>query len=209
MANERTIDTVPISAEAFGGTDYVLYHKGSTNRLARRAHDTFVQDLAPGVAAEVEAYKWKGAWATATAYALGDEVRAANGSGYICTTAHTSGATTEPGVGADWATVWDLRVEKGAAGTDSTQLTVSNATPTPGGSLTAELAGYSAAIERVEYLWLLAMLPDSVVTSEAQNGASWKSGSLTAPAEAGTHHLLARVFDGGKLNTYYKAITVA
>jgi hypothetical protein len=47
------------------------------------------------------------AWLTATAYVVDDTV--SNGSAvYICTSNHTSGASTEPGVGGSWATVWDL-----------------------------------------------------------------------------------------------------
>jgi hypothetical protein len=45
------------------------------------------------------------AWVTATAYTVGD-LRSNGGVTYYATTAHTSGATTEPGVGANWATVW-------------------------------------------------------------------------------------------------------
>ena len=55
-------------------------------------------------------FTWKGAWATSTAYAVNDTVES-NGSGYVCTSAHTSGATTEPGVGASWTDNWDLFVE--------------------------------------------------------------------------------------------------
>lgn len=55
-------------------------------------------------------FTWKGAWATSTSYAVNDTVES-NGSGYVCTSAHTSGASTESGVGASWATVWDLFVE--------------------------------------------------------------------------------------------------
>lgn len=52
------------------------------------------------------------AWVTATAYVVGD-LRAGKAAGsytqrvYECTVGHTSGATTEPGVGVDWATVWE------------------------------------------------------------------------------------------------------
>jgi len=52
------------------------------------------------------------AWVTATAYVVGDQ-RTGEAAGdytqrvYECTSAHTSGATTEPGVGADWATKWE------------------------------------------------------------------------------------------------------
>ncbi|WPZ13273.1 hypothetical protein T8J41_14020 [Nitratireductor rhodophyticola] len=58
---------------------------------------------------------WQGAWATATAY---DKLAGVenNGSSYICTTAHTSDAASEPGVGASWQTYWDLVAAKGADG---------------------------------------------------------------------------------------------
>lgn len=58
---------------------------------------------------------WEGAWVTATAYAINDAVGSDSAS-YICTVAHTSGASTEPGVGASWATVWDLLAAQGATG---------------------------------------------------------------------------------------------
>ncbi len=46
-----------------------------------------------------------GAWATATGYVLG--VKRTNRSiVFICTQSHTSGASNEPGVGADWAQFW-------------------------------------------------------------------------------------------------------
>jgi hypothetical protein len=57
------------------------------------------------------AVTWYGTWATAFAYGVGNAVAGvAGGDGaehsYRCKTAHTSGASTQPGVGADWATVW-------------------------------------------------------------------------------------------------------
>lgn len=45
------------------------------------------------------------AWVTATAYVQGD-IRSNGGVNYWCKAAHTSGAGTEPGVGASWTTVW-------------------------------------------------------------------------------------------------------
>ena len=57
---------------------------------------------------------YAGAWVTATAYdgsADGNgngEIVSRSGSYYKCTSDHTSGAGTEPGVGGSWATVWDL-----------------------------------------------------------------------------------------------------
>ncbi len=58
---------------------------------------------------------WQGGWATATAYAELAGVEN-GGSSYICTSAHTSDATSEPGVGASWQTYWDLVAAKGADG---------------------------------------------------------------------------------------------
>lgn len=45
--------------------------------------------------------QWSGAWTTATNYVAGDIV-IHNGVTYVVTADHTSGATTEPGVGVDW-----------------------------------------------------------------------------------------------------------
>ena len=75
-------------------------------------------DSGPGI-------DWQGSWLTATSYALADGVKN-GGSSYICTLAHTSGASTEPGVGADWATVWDVIAEKGASGSGSGDMVAAN-----------------------------------------------------------------------------------
>lgn len=45
------------------------------------------------------------AWATATDYTLAT-LRSQGGVTYYCTLAHTSGATTQPGIGANWGTYW-------------------------------------------------------------------------------------------------------
>lgn len=53
----------------------------------------------------------RGFWLTATAYALNDAVMS-QGQAYVCSSAHTSGASTQPGVGVSWATVWTLMPEQ-------------------------------------------------------------------------------------------------
>lgn len=68
---------------------------------------------------------WQGAWVTATAYAVADGV-SSNGASYIATSAHTSGGTTEPGVGASWATVWDVIAARGASGAGSGDMVAAN-----------------------------------------------------------------------------------
>ena len=48
---------------------------------------------------------YEGAWATSTSYAVGDIVQ--NDSiAYYCISAHTSGASSEPGTGGSWTTYW-------------------------------------------------------------------------------------------------------
>ncbi len=66
---------------------------------------------------------WRGAWATSTAYAENDVVES-GGSSWICTGAHTSGSSTEPGVGASWTANWDLAAQKGETGDLSPQGTI-------------------------------------------------------------------------------------
>ncbi|MDV2964541.1 glycosyl hydrolase family 28-related protein [Nitratireductor aquimarinus] len=68
---------------------------------------------------------WRGAWATATAYDANDTV-SNGGSSYICVSAHTSDAASEPGVGGSWGTYWDLVA---AAGSDTNAETVAGQTP--------------------------------------------------------------------------------
>lgn len=79
-------------------------------------------------------------WVTATPYVVGNR-RASGGISYTCTVAHTSGATTQPGVGSAWATVW--RRTYGVAG-DTLRLAA------PSGVFTSASVGsiYRIRIER-------------------------------------------------------------
>jgi hypothetical protein len=66
-------------------------------------------------------YPWEGPWLDATAYALNDCVEN-DGSGYVCTQAHTSDQVNdEPGVGTNWTDYWDLLVERGPQGFQGNQ----------------------------------------------------------------------------------------
>lgn len=63
------------------------------------------------------ALNWRGDWVTATAYDVDDAVQSGTRkSSYRCKTAHTSGATTQPGVGASWATYWQVIAQAGETG---------------------------------------------------------------------------------------------
>lgn len=58
---------------------------------------------------------WRGAWATAQLYSAYDIVRQ-DGSSYICISTHTSGPTTQPETGANWALRWELFNQRGGQG---------------------------------------------------------------------------------------------
>ncbi len=58
---------------------------------------------------------WRSAWITTTDYIARDTV-SNGGSTYICVSPHTSDASTAPGVGAAWASYWDIVASKGTTG---------------------------------------------------------------------------------------------
>jgi hypothetical protein len=58
---------------------------------------------------------WKDAWTTATGYSVRDGV-SRGGSSFICKTAHTSDAASEPEVGANWTTYWNYLAQRGDTG---------------------------------------------------------------------------------------------
>ncbi|MCY6380965.1 hypothetical protein [Hoeflea prorocentri] len=69
-------------------------------------------------AAQVAEIDWTGAWATATAYSAVNPRQAVgnNGSSYVCMQAHTSGSASQPGVGANWTTYWEVLAQRGTDG---------------------------------------------------------------------------------------------
>lgn len=99
--------------------------------LAANSDEKVPSQKAVKTYADSKGYAWKGAWASSTAYSENDTIEH-NGSGYVCTGAHTSGASTEPGVGASWATNWDLFVE-GMPEPNITTATTTNITGLVGG----------------------------------------------------------------------------
>lgn len=63
---------------------------------------------------------FRGPWITATAYVKNDNV-IVDGSSYSATVDHTSGATTQPGAGVNWQTVWQLSAAAGLTGSTGPQ----------------------------------------------------------------------------------------
>lgn len=111
--NAATSETNAASSASAASTSATNAATSETNAAASAA------------AAEVAKIEWQGAWLTATAYAANDAVEN-NGASYICTSGHTSGASTEPGTGASWATVWDLLAQRGSDGVGSGDLLAAN-----------------------------------------------------------------------------------
>lgn len=70
-------------------------------------------------------FSWEGAWVTSTAYEPSNMVFN-DGSAYVATSTHTSGASTEPGTGASWDTVWDLMAQQGSAGAGTGDMLAAN-----------------------------------------------------------------------------------
>jgi hypothetical protein len=79
----------------------------------------------PAGAAGSTGLDWDGAWQTATAYVINDAV-SNNGASYICILGHTSGASSEPGVGGDTATYWNVLAAAGADGAGTGDVTAAS-----------------------------------------------------------------------------------
>lgn len=103
-----------IGTSFYGNQNLFLREKKEFNRLVmttgqgtKMEHGSGTENTQLVLDNYPENYTWKGNWATATAYIVGDAVRS-NSYSWYCKLAHTSGASTEPTVGGDYATKWQL-----------------------------------------------------------------------------------------------------
>ena len=112
-SNGRNVLDIPAMAASPADDDRTLFIDVSSGALGYRTRIQELDEIASHAAALVESDRWQGPWATSTAYESSDTVQN-GGSVYIATTDHTSAAATEPGVGASWATVWDLYLQPGS-----------------------------------------------------------------------------------------------
>lgn len=89
--------------------------------LRQRSNSGSVPGRAGTDGTDGQGFTWRGVWALSTAYAAYD-VAKNDGDIYLCTAAHTSAASTEPGTGASWASYWALWIEapSGAGSGDMT-----------------------------------------------------------------------------------------
>lgn len=115
------------SASASASSASASASAASASASAASTSASAASTSASGAAASETAINasWLGAWVTSTAYTVGQKV-SNGGSSYICTVAHTAGASTEPGTGGSWATVWDLLAAKGAAGAGTGDMLAAN-----------------------------------------------------------------------------------
>jgi len=91
-----------IYGHAVSGVALKLRRDGSTAA-------TIKCSIQASVARNAGDFTFEGNWATSTSYDVNDVVESTNNNdiNYVCHTAHTSGASTEPGVGASWEDNWE------------------------------------------------------------------------------------------------------
>lgn len=172
------------------------------------------------------ALDWQGAWVTATAYVENDIV-SNDGDTYICTAGHTSGSSTEPGVGASWADYWDLFATKGATGdtgaTGSTGATgATGSTGATGAAGPAGLAWQGAWVTSTAYAendgasnggsaYICTADHTSGASSEPGVGGSWSSYwdllAAKGASGAGTGDMLASTYDPATIEEQLVGLT--
>lgn len=115
---EPTDDTDAMTkgyADANYGGAAALAAAASATSAASSATNAAASATAAEAAADTLSEIWQGPWQTATAYTVPQFV-SNDGASYVCIQDHTSGASTEPGVGGSYMTYWDLLAAAGGAG---------------------------------------------------------------------------------------------
>lgn len=166
---------VTASSNDSGYTGLTLTYVAHSGTFA--AADPLSLSFGPAGPAGVAGLDWQGAWQTATAYALNDGV-SNGGSSYICIQAHTSGGTTEPGVGVSYATYWSVLASKGSDGAGTGDVTG------PASSVDSEIALFSSTTGKV-------------IKRASTTGIVKATSGVISAASAGTDY----VAPGGALGT--------
>ena len=115
-AASTALDKIATNADAAS----TALDKIATNADVVLTNADVVLTHADALAAQVAEISWvPGGWTTATVYTSTTPRQGTshNGASYICILSHTSGALTEPLIGANWATYWEVLAEKGIDGT--------------------------------------------------------------------------------------------
>lgn len=108
-----------------------------------------------------ETFEWRGSWGLGVSYNKNDVVQNA-GSSFICTNAHTSASTSEPGVGVNNALYWDVM----AMGASSLVATG------PNGAVQYNTGGNLAGVASFSYNDATGDLSVGSVTTDAPSGFS-------------------------------------
>lgn len=110
-----TTNTAAAAASASAASASASAASSSASAASSSASAASVSAAAAASSADELTLEYVGAWTTATAY-VQHNIVFSSGSSYIATADHTSGASTEPGIGGSWSTVWDLFARQGNAG---------------------------------------------------------------------------------------------
>jgi hypothetical protein len=123
---------------------------------------------------------WTGPWVTSTVYAV-DDASENQGSSYICISAHTAGATDEPGVGASWQTFWEVVAAAGttvppaevsstvlASTLGSEYILLPSMTMTPAaGTYKFSFSGSGAVVDNTQLAWI-ALFKDGTLVQHTE-----------------------------------------
>lgn len=192
-ARDEAVEAAGEVAEAFEGLDDAITAIGGIENLSSAvtsaANSATVAEQARLAAqtaageAQVAKITWRGDWTTSTAYVARDAV-ARNGTSYVVKQDHTSGATSDPGSGANWTDFWDVLALKGDQGD-----------PGPAGAGSGDVLGPASATNNHIALF-------DGTTGKLLKGAGVgidAFGDVVGPASSTNNHVA--VFDGagGKL----------
>ncbi len=131
--NQDTIDTAADLVATNQDTIDTAADAVSTDADATTCTTKAAEAAASALAAQVAELDWvPGGWVTATGYThtTPRQVLEHNGSSYVCILSHTSDSTSEPGIGASWATYWEILAAKGDAGEGSGDMLAATYDPT-------------------------------------------------------------------------------
>jgi hypothetical protein len=108
IANVLAIDESQIVINLVSSAD-IKGEKGDQGLRGVQGQDGDQGQVGPTgpIGPQAQGLEWEGAWVLATTYEIGDLV-SHGGVMHICIVDHVSAAASEPGVGVDTATYWDL-----------------------------------------------------------------------------------------------------
>ena len=176
-----------------------------------------IQGVAGADGADGEDGSDAGPWTTGIGYSA-DAIVANSGTVYVCTNAHTAGSTTEPGVGASWATVWDVAGD----GHDAVTIVTANGLSLAGQAISLAAATNSSAgaatAAQIQTLEAIDAKLPTCTPGDGDCGAEVPPNTLAVaswPAPTTGTNAGIRAFTGGRWyiydisNTTWRLLTIA